>query len=165
MNRYSLHLRSASGFPRSFSSTPLTDEVLRDAVPAVMGYSITPFADGYEVAIDLDTRDHRQALIELASTFHQLGYGAAQATIIEFATSWLEGGAVGTIGGAALGTATKSIEGFLALAVVGFLTGAIAGGTNEYEKARFQATPTANGWHIIRIEPPAALVAQPAPAF
>src|SRR4051794_16559566 len=116
MNRYSLRLRSASGFPRSYSSNPLTEEVLRDAVPAVMGYSITPFADGYEVAVDLDTRDHKQALNDLASTFHQLGYGAAQATIIEFATSWLEGGALGTIGGAALGTATKSIEGFVALA-------------------------------------------------
>ena len=44
MNRYSLRLRSASGFPRSYSSSPLTEEVLRDAVPAVMGYSITPFA-------------------------------------------------------------------------------------------------------------------------
>jgi len=67
------------------------------AVPAVMGYSITPFADGYEAAVNLETQDHGQALDHLASTFHQLGYGAVQATIIEFATSWVEGGALGTI--------------------------------------------------------------------
>lgn len=151
MNRYSLRLRSASGFP-THNSTPLTERVLRDAVPAVMGCAITPFRDGYQVAIDLETRDHGQALNDLASTFHQLGYGAVQATVVEFATSWLEGGALGTIGGAALGTATKSVDGFLALAALGFLTGAIAGGTKQYEKARYQATPTANGWHVRRME-------------
>jgi hypothetical protein len=164
MNRYFIRLRNTFGFPR-YSSTPLTEEVLRTAVPAVMGYSITPFADGYQVAVDLETRDHGQALDDLTSTFHQLGYGAVQATIIEFATSWVEGGALGTIGGAALGTATKSIEGFLALALIGFVTGAIAGGTNRYEKARYMATLGADGWYLTQIEPPSAPGAELAPGF
>jgi hypothetical protein len=165
MTRYSLRLRSVSRFPRSYNSTLLTEEVLREAVPAVTGILITPFADGYDVAVDLERRDHVHALNDLASTFHQLGYSAVQATMIEFATSWLEGGTLGTIGGAALGTATKSVEGFLTLTLIGFLTGMVAGGTNQYEKARYQATPTTNGWHITSIEPPAAPGVQPASAF
>jgi hypothetical protein len=165
MTRYSLHLRSVPRFPRSYSSTVLTEEVLREAVPAVTGCSITPFADGYEVAVDLETQDHVQALNDLAWTFQQLGYSAVQATMIEFATSWLEGGTLGTIGGAALSTATKSVEGFLAFTLIGFLTGVIAGETNQYEKARYRATPTTNGWRMTSIEPPTAPGVQPASAF
>lgn len=165
MNRYSLRLRTGSSFPRGYSTTPLTEEVLRAALPRMTGYSVTPFVDGYEVAVDLETRDHGQALNDLASTFHQLGYGAVQATIIEFATSWLEGGALGTLGGAALGTATKSIEGFFALAVAGFLTGAIAGATNQYEKARYAASLTTDRWHIVQVDPPPATASGAEPAF
>jgi len=163
MNRYAIRLCNTFGFPR-YGSTSLTEDLLRAVVPA-MGYSITPFADGYEVALDLETRDHGQALDDLTSTFHQLGYGAVQATVIEFATSWVEGGALGTIGGAALGVATKSIEGFLALALIGFVTGAIAGGTNRYEKARYVATLGADGWHLTEIEPPSAPGTELAPGF
>lgn len=68
MTRYSLHLRSVPRFPMSYSSTVLTEEVLRDAAPAVTGCSITPFADGYDVAVDLERQDHVQALNDLTST-------------------------------------------------------------------------------------------------
>jgi hypothetical protein len=158
MTRYQLRLRYASGPLARFNSTPLTEEVLASFLPVGTQYFLTPLVDGYELALDLGGRDHAQTMADLASALTELGFGVAQATIIEFASSWLEGSAIGTLGGAALGAATKSAEGFLLLTFAGLILGAIAGGVRGFENARYFATPTASGWEIVRQDdsPPAA---------
>ncbi len=162
MTRYQLRLRYAAGHLVRFSSTPLTEEVLASVLPASTQYSLTPLVDGYELAVDVEGRDHAQAIADLTSTFRQLGFGVAQATIVEFASSWLEGGALGTLGGSVLGAAAKSAEGFVVLALAGMILGALAGGTKQIEKARYVATPTATGWQIVRQASPPTVSTEPA---
>jgi len=162
MTRYQLRLRYASGPLTRFASTPLTEEALASFLPVGTQHSLTPLVDGYELPVELEGRDHAQTMADLASALRQLGFGVAQATIIEFASSWLGGGAFGTLGGAALGAATKSAEGFLVLAFAGLILGAIAGGARQFEKTRYFATPTAGDWEIVRQESPPTTGTEPA---
>lgn len=162
MTRYQLRLRYAPGPLTRFATTPLTEESLASFVAAGTQYSLTPLVDGYELALDLERRDHAQTMTDIASALRQLGFQVAQVTIIEFASTWLEGGALGSLGGAAIGAATKSAEGFLVLAFAGLILGAIAGGARQFEKARYFATPTASGWEIVRQESPPATGIEPA---
>lgn len=162
MTRYQLRLHYASGPLTRFASTPLTEEVLASFLPVGTQYSLNPLVDGYELALDLEGRDHAQTMVDIASALRQLGFRVAQATIIEFASTWLEGGALGSLGGAAIGAATKSAEGFLVLAFAGLILGAIAGGARQFEKTRYFATPTAGGWEIVRQESPPATGTEPA---
>lgn len=161
VTRYQLRLRSAFGHRVGLAATPLSEEVLASVLPATQ-YSLTPLVDGYELAVDLEGRDHAQTIADLASAFRQLGFGVAQATIVEFASSWLEGGALGALGGSVLGAATKSAEGFVGLALFGMVVGALAGGTKQIEKARYFAAPTSAGWQIVRQEAPPATRTEPA---
>jgi hypothetical protein len=140
----------------------MSEVVFASVLPPGTQYTITPFGDGYELAVDLEGRDHTQAMADLAEGFRQFGFAVAQATIIEFASSWFEGGALGTLGGSVVGAATKSAEGFLVLALAGMLVGALAGGGKQIEKARYVATPTAAGWQIVLQESPPAASTEPA---
>jgi hypothetical protein len=158
MTRYQLRLRYAPGRNLRFSAPQLTPEVLASALPAGTQYTLTPLADGYELAIDLDRHDHGQAMVDLDSALRQIGFSVLQASITEFATSWIEGSLIGTAGGAVLGAATKSLEGFLALALSGFVLGAL----RQTEKAKYLAMPTAHGWQITKRESPPAASTEPA---
>jgi len=162
VTRYQLRLRYTSGPLARFTSTPLTEDALASFLPAGTQYSLTPLVDGYDLAVDLEGRDRAQTMADIGSAFRQLGFQVAQATIIEFASTWLEGGALGILGGAAIGAAAKSAEAFLVLAFVGLILGAIAGGTRQFEKARYLARPTADGWEIVRQESPPATGTEPA---
>jgi hypothetical protein len=162
VTRYQLRLRYLAGPLARFASTPLSEEALASFVPAGTQYSLTPLVDGYDLALDLEGHDHAQAMADLDSALRQLGFQVGQATIIEFASNWLEGGALGTIGGAAIGAATKSTEGFLLLAIVGLILGAITGGERQFEKSRYLATPTADGWDVILQNPPPSTGSEPA---
>jgi hypothetical protein len=162
VTRYQLRLHYASSPRTRFTSTQLTNEVLASLLPVGTQYSLNPLVDGYELALDLEGRDHAQMMADLTSALRQLGFRVAQATIIEFASTWLEGGALGSLGGAAIGAATKSAEGFLVLAFAGLILGAIAGGARQFEKTRYVATPTAGSWEIVRQESPPVSGTQPA---
>jgi len=158
MTRYELRLRSASGLRVSVASTELTQALVASVLPTGTKFSLTPLVDGYGLAVDLDRQDHAQAMTDMESAFRQLGFSVLQSAIIEFASSWLEGGAIGTVGGALLGAATKSAEGFLALVLAGLVIGAL----RQTARAQYIATPTAGGWQITRRDSSPAAGAQPA---
>lgn len=162
MTRYHLRLTKSRALLLNFGEASLTGAALTRLLPTAAVQSITPLADGYEVAVDLERQDHAQAMNDFETAFQQLGLRIVQATITELATSWLEGGAIGAISCAAVGAATKSAEAFVALLLAGSAVGALVGGQRQTAGRRLLARRAIGGWDITSLEPPPAGGADPA---
>jgi hypothetical protein len=165
MSLYETHVTKAFRLPPTYDMPPLTTDAITSALQGATVSSITPSADGYDVAVHLERGDHGTAMDELTAAFQHLGFATVQAAITEFVGSWLEGAAVGAAGGAALGAATKSAEGFLLLFLGGLAVGALTGSAHQTIKARYSAHrlhPGPGGWQITRQDKPAGEASQPA---
>lgn len=85
-------------------------------------------ADGsYDAEVDLQRATHQDALNEIANVLVGAGFQVAEAEIIEWTTSWLEGAIAGALGGGAIGGAIGSAAGMFIGALIGTEVGAIGG--------------------------------------
>lgn len=137
MSRYAVYLH-----PTAASNTPI--ETLPYLVSGLVVRSIapttpSPFAVGYELAVELERPSHADVIGDIESAILQLGMNVGQMFLDELVTEVLGGASLGAAAGAAAGSLSENIWGVLGGAAAGLLVGAAIGDTKRSVKARYRA--------------------------
>jgi hypothetical protein len=137
VSRYAVYVHPTAAAPKPIESLP--NLVAGLTIRSITHTSPTPFAVGYDLALELERPSHTDAAATIESALLMVGMNVSQMILEELATDMIGGATLGAAAGAAFGRLGEDVGDVFGMAAVGLLIGAAIGDSRHSVKARYRA--------------------------